>query len=93
MRKFVITMLKIHNYELMRNYDLKNLTCTLLLDVVVLIYNADSPPPTPPPRFYPSNSAPFYSPPPPPPPSCYPSDSAPSTSTPPTQLHPPPIRS
>jgi hypothetical protein len=52
MRKFVITMLKIrnyeltHNYELTRNYDLKKLRNTL--DVVVLIYNADSPPPTPP---------------------------------------------
>jgi hypothetical protein len=29
MRKFVITMLKIRNYELTRNYDLKN-SCTLL---------------------------------------------------------------
>jgi hypothetical protein len=29
MRKFVITILKIRNYELTRNYDLKTSTCTL----------------------------------------------------------------
>jgi hypothetical protein len=48
MRKFVITMLKIRNYELTRNYDLKNSTGTL--DVVVLNYYAYSPPLTPPPQ-------------------------------------------
>jgi hypothetical protein len=31
------------------------------LDVVVLIYYADSPPPSPPPRFYPSDSVPSAS--------------------------------
>jgi hypothetical protein len=51
MRKFVITMLKIRNYELTRNYDLKN-SCNTL-DVVVLIFYADSPPPTPPPLHLP----------------------------------------
>jgi hypothetical protein len=51
MRKFVITMLKIRNYVLTCNYDLKNLSYTLLLDGVVLIYNADSTPLTPPLAF------------------------------------------
>ncbi len=97
MRKFVITMLKIRNYEVTRNYDLKNSTCTLhtwccSFNLLCWFTPSDSAPSVLPLRLRPlniySSSAPSDCPPPTPPPLLLPLRLHPFAFTPPT---PPPL--